>query len=189
MPTGAVPHTGDGEDQHHGEEQLPQSIAEVKNIVEDVFIEKAGNGDVPPSPERGKVPRLIGGIKVDGQMHTEERTQTPRHIDIAGKVKIIGERVAQHAHPGFHRGCRGHIACIKGGGIVDHGVGEQDLLCAAHGKEKDTAADIRRGKAAQSISFDLRDQLVLFHHGADDQLREKADGTACTTDGTPGNSR
>src|SRR5699024_4596418 len=55
----------------------------------DVYIltEKAAQSDVPPSPEIDDINRLIGGIEVHGDLHTEQPRQAAGHVTVAAEIK------------------------------------------------------------------------------------------------------
>ena len=106
----------------------------------------------------------IGVVEVLQEVEAEHLPQADGHVAVAGEIEIDLERVGRDAQP---RAGEGQLLTRKGPvPELANGVGQQDLLCHAHGEALDPGGEFLQV---------LPPALQLFRHGfvADDGARDE----------------
>ena len=130
----------------------------------DVLPEPGGQGDVPALPKLYHRAGNIGVVEVLQEVEAEHLPQADGHVAVAGEIEIDLERVGRDAQP---RAGEGQLLTRKGPvPELANSVGQQDLLCHAHGEALDPGGEFLQV---------LPPALQLFRHGfvADDGARDE----------------
>ena len=167
---GSVPDTGAEEDDKFVDNR-PHSalpVAAQRNV--EVFLEPAREGHVPSAPEFPDASGDIGIIKVLLKVEAKHLSEADGHIAVAAEIKVNLQHIGDGSDPGCRRVKPRDIRCKKRVCHEADGVGNQHLFGETGNKTADSVHD-----AVHRLSpvLDLLGDIVVFHDGAGDELREE----------------
>ena len=135
---------------------------------------------MPARPEFNDVPRFEGTVEIGRQTDPEQKTQTDRHIGIAGKIEIDLKRIGHRARP--RRSHCGHVAHTHQRkdrpGISAHRIGDDHFLEQADQKQCDPNRPASSFAPPRHQTGELWEHLAMMRNWACNQVRKKRDKQA-----------
>ena len=153
----------------------PPAVSTQRNI--NVLGKKAGQRDVPSSPEISDGDGHQRGAEVHGKVKSHHFSDSPGHIAVTAEIKVKFHHIENDRDP-----CGG---CIQIRDVVKFQIDrngervcQKHLFCKTQNKKRRAVIKIIRCFRASPPVVKLGDPFIMHDNGTGDQLWEKCDKAA-----------